>query len=591
MFSKIKSLCKKFYKSRKLVASFVLAMMLAFSAFMSIGIKSEAAYTTAKFYFDITTLKSTCSPDSFPYFYIFKAVNGQALQPDHIDVDYGSWVQENVTIYPMTYYDSFNVAGSTIYSYKYLCLFTSEPLYCNDTNDRFDAYVKTNRIVLGQYRNTTKISSRVYRSNDGINWSFYNAKADYGLCTSDSRGVMSFNPKNWYLMSSYPIRQVYTGQVAYVKNLTDAEIEDYKNISHDTSDGTDTSGNITGGDSGVTGGSGSSGSGSSGSNTEDEKGFFASVKESLANILTNIKELPSAVVNVPTTMINFWKNFIGSHSIGDIITAIMDAPSNIFNAWKSFFGSHTFLELLNAVKNVPATVSSWWKDNLPSVIQAIKDVPLTVSGWWSDHLPEILQAIVDTPTTVWNWWKEQLPDVVNAIIESPKTVLSFWKDFFNEHSFSDILQAIADAPKDILKFWENLFGSDSIKDIFKDLLDVPSNLLNFWDDTIVGFIESVESKFTFIEESKSNIQLIIDRLTSMSNPKPPVITLPFSKTVMSKYGVGDIEMTFEWLAPYHELLMNVESACLYVAFCVRNFFDVKNMLNATSGASNVVTRL
>lgn len=212
MFSKIKSLCKKFYKSRKLVASFVLAMMLAFSAFMSIGIKSEAAYTTAKFFFDITTLKSTCSPDSFPYFYIFKAVNGQALQPDHVDVDYGSWVQENVTIYPMTYYNSFNVAGSTIYSYKYLCLFTSEPLYCNDTNDRFDAYVKTNRIVLGQYRNTTKISSRVYRSNDGINWSFYNAKADYGLCTSDSRGVMSFNPKNWYLMSSYPIRQVYTGQ-------------------------------------------------------------------------------------------------------------------------------------------------------------------------------------------------------------------------------------------------------------------------------------------------------------------------------------------------------------------------------------------
>lgn len=386
------------------------------------------------------------------------------------------------------------------------------------------------------------------------------------------------------IMTSFPIRSVYTGEVAYTVNISSAEMKDLKNISDKPEPTTSPSG-------GSSSGSGSSSGGSSGSNTEEEKGFFASVKESLSNILTNIKELPSAVVNVPTTMINFWKNFIGSHSIGDIITAVKDAPSNIFNAWKSFFGSHTFLELLNAVKNVPATVSSWWKDNLPSVIQAIKDVPLTVSGWWSDHLPEILQAIVDTPTTVWNWWKEQLPDVVNAIIESPKTVLSFWKDFFNQHSFSDILQAIADAPKDILKFWENLFGSDSIKDIFKDLLDVPSNLLNFWDDTIVGFIESVESKFTFIEESKSNIQLIIDRLTSMSNPKPPVITLPFSKTVMSKYGVGDIEMTFEWLAPYHELLMNVESACLYVAFCVRNFFDVKNMLNATSGASNVLTRL
>ena len=52
MFSKIKSLCKEFYKSRKSVASFVLAMMLAFSAFMGTVIKSEAAYTTSKFYFD-----------------------------------------------------------------------------------------------------------------------------------------------------------------------------------------------------------------------------------------------------------------------------------------------------------------------------------------------------------------------------------------------------------------------------------------------------------------------------------------------------------------------------------------------------------
>ena len=101
----------------------------------------------------------------------------------------------------------------------------------------------------------------------------------------------------------------------------------------------------------------------------------------------------------------------------------------------------------------------------------------------------------------------------------------------------------------------------------------------------------VGAGFDVYEESKSNIQLIIDRLTSMSNPKPPVITLPFSKTVMSKYGVGDTEMTFDWLAPYHELLMSVESACLYAAFCVRQFFDVKNMLNATSGATNVLTRL
>lgn len=583
MFSKIKSLCKKFYKSRKSVASFVLAMMLAFSAFMGTGIKSEAAYATSKFYYDLTRIKPMVNQyiSDEPYFYIFKTTSDYKDLYE-ITLDNGS-KQQAFGIYLFG-------NGIPYRTYKYYAIFSSVPLFCNDTDSRPEVYRKGNTLSIGvKYSESYKVG--LAYSSDGINWNWYTWRSMNYTCTDSSMGAFAFNPKMFYLMCSYPIRQIYNGEVAYLKNLSAAEIQDWKNLSSGDDKDTDTGGNVTGGSSTVTGGSGSSGSGSSGSNTEEEKGFFASVKKSLSNILTNIKELPSAVVNVPTTMINFWKNFIGSHSIGDIITAIMDAPSNIFNAWKSFFGSHTFLELLNAVKNVPATVSSWWKDNLPSVIQAIKDVPSTVSGWWSDHLPEILQAIVNTPTTVWNWWKEQLPDVVNAIIESPKTVLSFWKDFFKEHSFSDILQAIADAPKDILKFWENLFGSDSIKDIFKDLLDVPSNLLNFWDNTIVGFIESVESKFTFIEEGKSNIQLIIDRLSSMSNPKPPVITLPFSKTVMSKYGVGDIEMTFEWLAPYHELLMNVESACLYVAFCVRQFFDIKNMLNATSGATNVLTRL
>lgn len=592
MFSKIKSLCKKFYKSRKSVASFVLAMMLAFSAFMGTGIKSEAAYTTSKFYFDLSDFSQYLKDYDNTYFYIFKATSHHAHGYRYVDIPQSDGSSYRKQTYPFVLEG--NASGSC-YTAKYVAIFTSLPMLCNDTDSR-SSFCQVGNIInfgLRKSDNTQKFRYLLLYSDDGINWTIYRNTETYAtcICTSERMGLFSFDPRDYYVMASYPIRQVYSGEACYLRNLSDAEIKDLKNISSSGGEDTDTSGNITGGSSTVIGGSGSSGSGSSGSNTEEEKGFFASVKESLVNILTNIKELPSAVVNVPTTMINFWKNFIGSHSIGDIITAIMDAPSNIFNAWKSFFGSHTFLELLNAVKNVPATVSNWWKDNLPSVIQAIKDVPSTVSGWWSDHLPEVLQAIVDTPTTVWNWWKEQLPDVVNAIIESPKIVLSFWKDFFKEHSFSDILQAIADAPKDILKFWENLFGSDSIKDIFKDLLDVPSNLLNFWDDTIVGFIESVESKFTFIEESKSNIQLIIDRLASMSNPKPPVITLPFSKTVMSKYGVGDIEMTFEWLAPYHELLMNVESACLYVAFCVRNFFDVKNMLNATSGASNVVTRL
>ena len=161
--------------------------------------------------------------------------------------------------------------------------------------------IADNRIVLGVADNSQFGSYYLFVSNDGLTWTrAYTANVTPYL-SYRSLGLCSFDPRYWYVMSSYPIRQIYTGEVGYVKNLTEAEIVDRKNISYDTSDGTDTGGNITGGDSGVTGGSGSSGSGSSGSTTEEEKGFFASVKESLSNILTNIKELPSAVVNVPTT--------------------------------------------------------------------------------------------------------------------------------------------------------------------------------------------------------------------------------------------------------------------------------------------------
>ena len=73
MFSKIKSLCKKFYKSRKSVTSFVLVMLLAFSAFMGTGIKSEAVkYATAKFYFNLSTI-SEVDLSEHKYFYVFKS--------------------------------------------------------------------------------------------------------------------------------------------------------------------------------------------------------------------------------------------------------------------------------------------------------------------------------------------------------------------------------------------------------------------------------------------------------------------------------------------------------------------------------------
>lgn len=68
-------------------------------------------------------------------------------------------------------------------------------------------------------------------------------------------------------MTSFPVRSVYTGEVAYTVNISSAEMKDLKNISDKPEPTTSPSG-------GSSSGSGSSSGGSSGSNTEEEKGFL-----------------------------------------------------------------------------------------------------------------------------------------------------------------------------------------------------------------------------------------------------------------------------------------------------------------------------
>ena len=119
MFSKIKSLCKKFYKSRKSVASFVLAMMLAFSAFIGTGIKSEAAYTTQKFYFDLSGVKQSLSPliGSQHYFYIFKATSHNKRTSRKVEFN-----SVNYDVYPFYYY--YGSANNQLYGSKYIATIT-----------------------------------------------------------------------------------------------------------------------------------------------------------------------------------------------------------------------------------------------------------------------------------------------------------------------------------------------------------------------------------------------------------------------------------------------------------------------------------
>lgn len=82
MFSKIKSLCKEFYKSRKLIASFVLAMMLAFSIFNSSVLILSAEESKSVYHYEFTEFFSGYKVDyeidsDTPVYVISQKFNGK----------------------------------------------------------------------------------------------------------------------------------------------------------------------------------------------------------------------------------------------------------------------------------------------------------------------------------------------------------------------------------------------------------------------------------------------------------------------------------------------------------------------------------
>ena len=153
MFSKIKSFCEKFYKARKSVASFVLAMMLAFSAFMSTGTKSEAVkYATAKFYFNLSTI-SEVDLSEHKYFYVFKST-GSVTTLTRKSVEY--FDNDTATTKTSSVLYGFQGPAGKLSnsSFKYVAAFSKYPLFLNDTDSRHPSMIADNRIVLGTSDNS-----------------------------------------------------------------------------------------------------------------------------------------------------------------------------------------------------------------------------------------------------------------------------------------------------------------------------------------------------------------------------------------------------------------------------------------------------
>ena len=90
----------------------------------------------------------------------------------------------------------------------------------------FDVY-ELDRYSFGLRQSADQIYSLVLSSLDGINWSkCYGGFLSNVSCAGSAEGFLLFNPQYYDIMTSFPIRSVYTGEVAYTVNISSAEMKD-----------------------------------------------------------------------------------------------------------------------------------------------------------------------------------------------------------------------------------------------------------------------------------------------------------------------------------------------------------------------------
>jgi len=99
--------------------------------------------------------------------------------------------------------------------------------------------------------------------------------------------------------------------------------------------------------------------------------------------------------------------------------------------------------------------------------------------------------------------------------------------------------------------------------------------------------DKINNKFYFINETHSDIIGLVDRLDTMGKTVPTV-TFPLSKTPLSRYGVGDLTVSFEWFEPYRTGFQLLISAIMWAMFLFNQFFSLKNLIQGTDSLSGHV---
>lgn len=149
----------------------------------------------------------------------------------------------------------------------------------------------------------------------------------------------------------------------------------------------------------------------------------------------------------------------------------------------------------------------------------------------------------------------------------------------DDSSISEFLTSLVDGLAALVESVGKLL--DGIENLFMKLF-VPSE--GFADP----IKEKINTKFYFVEETHSDILGLVDRFDTMGKT-PPTITFPFSKTILSKYGVSDITVSFEWFEPYRVGFQLLISAIMWAMFLFSQFFGLKNLIQGTDSAVRNIT--
>lgn len=154
--------------------------------------------------------------------------------------------------------------------------------------------------------------------------------------------------------------------------------------------------------------------------------------------------------------------------------------------------------------------------------------------------------------------------------------------------FTDLIKGIPDL---LVALIDGLTGIiSSAGELLEKLISLFTDLFVPTVDFGGQIIDNVNQKFAFKNQSEENIMLIFDQLPDLGQTAP-TMTLPFSKTTLSKYGVEDVTISFDWYIPYKPTVDAIFSAILWAMFAFNQYFAIKNIINASGNAVDIATRL